>query len=66
MKLPLFCVCQNIVLVKFMDSSPLIGKIWYTLGTEREAMRHADAVEIFADNPTAFTCDTLLRRKEDK
>ena len=26
---------------------------WYTNHTEREAMRKADAVEIFADNPTA-------------
>lgn len=30
------------------------GNIWYSIGTEREAMRETDAAEISADNPTVY------------
>ena len=51
---------------QFKVSSPIAQGIWYTLSTEREAMRKTDAVEISADNPTVCPVTLCFSGKRTK
>lgn len=59
-------ICPRKLIGVFKFSSPIAQKFWYTLSTEREAMRKADAVEIFADNPTVSPVTRCFAGKRTK
>lgn len=61
-----FGIVTKNLLNMFKVSSPIAQGIWYTKGTEREALRKADAAAIAADNPTAAPVTLCFARKEDK